>query len=148
MTDKEKQEFNRLYEYVKKLMGFDSNQALTREMILRLRGLSQGKYMANNNTKATAHYEFSTIYNTFVFCSPDIQKAFRTKSFSNSGHKFNYMMKIVEGSLNDVYEREKRASKTHIVEKYIDNELRQTLENGFKPEEKKEHKTTIQDDWW
>lgn len=148
MTDKEKQEFDTLYRHVKKLMGYDENQALTREMILRLKGLAEGKYIANSNVPSKANYSYSLIYHTFLFCSSDIKWAFEKRNFKDDKHKFNYMLKIIETHINDVYKKEKESNKTSIVERHIDNGINGMNDNGFKAEEKKEHKTTIQDDWW
>ena len=48
---------------------------------------------------------------TFKFCSPDIQKALRTNRFADEQHKFNYILKIVEKSINTVYMKMKNVEK-------------------------------------
>ena len=86
-----------LYEYVRKnVMGYDENQSLSKNMVLRLKGLPNNKFMANNNIDDTANYSFQTILNTFKFCMPDIQKVLRNSFFKYENHKFNYILKIVE----------------------------------------------------
>lgn len=108
MTEKEKKDWESLYMYVKtNIMGYDENQALSSTMVLRLKGLLTNKFMENNNIKSTANYSYETILNTFKFCSNNIQKALRTNSFKDESHKFNYVLKIVEKNINDVYMRMK-----------------------------------------
>lgn len=111
MSDKELSEWNELYAYVrKKIMGYDDNQSLSRSIVLRLKGLATNKYMENNSIKATAHYSYDVILNTFKYCMPDIQKVLNN-SFKDEQHKFNYILKIVEPKINEVYMRIKNAQK-------------------------------------
>lgn len=112
MTDKEKQDWENLYFYVKKLLGYDENQALSNTMVLRLKGLLTNKFIENNNIESTANYSYETILNTFKFCSPDIQKALRTNNFKDEMHRFNFVLKIVERNINTVYMRMKNLEKT------------------------------------
>ena len=104
MTEKEKQNWENLYYYVKSnIMGYDENQALSSTMVLRLKGLLTNKFIENGNIKDGANYSYETILNTFKFCSLDIQKALRTINFQNEQHKFLYITKIVENNINTVY---------------------------------------------
>ena len=112
MTDKEKQDWENLYYYVKNLLGYDENQALSSTMVLRLKGLLTNKFIENNNIQDGANYSYEVILNTFKFCSPDIQKALRTNNWANETHKFNYILKIVENNINNVYLRMKNIQKT------------------------------------
>lgn len=143
MTEKEKQDWDNLYQYVKKnIMGYDDNQALSSAMVLRLKGLLTNKFMENNNIESTANYSYETILNTFKFCSLDIQKALRVNNFKDEMHKFNYVLKIVEKNINNVYVRMKNVEKAK-------EEAKNTLVNipthtgaEFKPKEKKKDKFT------
>lgn len=112
MTEKEKQDWEALYFYVKKLLGYDENQSLSSTMVLRLKGLLTNKFIENNNIESTANYSYEVILNTFKFCSPTINKALRTNSWSNEMHRFNYVLKIVESNINNVYLRMKNVQKT------------------------------------
>ena len=111
MTEQEKLDWDELYCYVKKLLNYDENQALSNAMVLRLKGLLTNKFMENNNIESTANYSYKTILNTFKFCSPDIYKALRTNSFRDEMHRFNYVLKIIEKNINTVYMRMKNAEK-------------------------------------
>lgn len=111
MTEKEKRDWEALYFYVKNLLGYDENQALSSTMVLRLKGLLTNKFIENGNIKDGANYSYEVILNTFKYCSPQIQKALRTNSWTSESHKFNYVLKIVEGNINTVYMKMKNVAK-------------------------------------
>lgn len=112
MTEKEKQDWESLYYYVKNnIMGYDENQALSSTMVLRLKGLLTNKFIENNNIESSANYSYEVILNTFKFCSVEISKALRTNRFADEMHKFNYVLKIVEKNINTVYVKMKNAKK-------------------------------------
>lgn len=112
MSEKEKQDWNNLYEYVKeKIMNYDITQKLSKRMILRLRGLQKGKFLDNNNIDDSSYYSFEIILLTYKYCYFDISKILRTKVFKNEEHKFNYIASIVESKLNDVYMKINKAKK-------------------------------------
>ncbi|HZJ99018.1 MAG TPA: hypothetical protein VFC79_03380, partial [Tissierellaceae bacterium] len=57
----ENKQWNALYEYVKKeILEYTDDMQLPRFMILRLRGLRNGKFMANKNSKPMANYDYGT----------------------------------------------------------------------------------------
>ena len=111
MTEEEKRDWENLYFYVKNLLGYDENQALSTSMVLRLKGLLTNKFMENNNIESTANYSYKTILNTFKFCSQSIQKALKTNNFTDESHRFNYILKIVEKNINTVYMKMKNVQK-------------------------------------
>ena len=112
MSQQDKDDWIALYEYVRKnILNYDDNQSLSKTMVLRLKGLLHNKFMANNHIEDTANYSYLTVLNTFKFCFPEIQKALKSGSFSDENHKFNYILKIVEGKLNTVYLKMKDAEK-------------------------------------
>ena len=118
MTDKEKQDWDKLYTYVKNILGYDDTMVLPKFAVMRLKGLSEGKYYANKKTKTMAQYDYNTIYLTFIFCKDKIQQALQIKSFPNEQAKFNYVFAIVNNNINDVVLRLKKAKK---AEKKIEN---------------------------
>lgn len=122
MTEQDKTEFDKLYQYVKtKVLGYTGDMALPKFMVMRLKGLSDGKFYANNKTNSTAKYDYNTIYLTFVFCKDKIQNALQTKKFTNEQNKFNYIMAIVENNINDVVIRIKKTDKSkQIAQKQIE----------------------------
>ena len=141
MTEKDKQDWDTLYTYVRKnIMGYDDNQALSSKMVLRLKGLLTNKFMENNRIEATANYSYETILNTFKFCYPSIQKALRTNKFENEQHKFLYITKIVESNINTVYIKMKNAEKVKEEAKKVTVEAPSHVGAEFKPREKKKDK--------
>ena len=108
MTKEEKEQWDELYSYVKGLMGYDNKTSLSRTEVLKLKGLTRGQFIANNNQQELAEYSFYEILITFKVCKFDIIRGFRSNSFKTNGHKFNYMIKIVESNLSTVRERLKQ----------------------------------------
>lgn len=139
MTDKEKQDWESLYYYVKNLMGYDENQSLSNAMVLRLKGLLTNKFMENKNIDSTANYSYETILNTFKYCSIDIQRALSTSEFKDESHKFNYILKIVEKNINTVYMKMKSAQKSKKELESMDVSHTTEYVNTFKSKEKKKN---------
>ena len=140
MTEKEKQDWESLYFYVKNLMGYDENQALSSTMVLRLKGLLTNKFIENNNIESTSNYSYEVILNTFKFCKLDIERALRTCNFKDEHHKFNYVLKIVEKNINTVYIKMKNAQKAKEEAKNTTIEAPVHTGADFKPREKKTNK--------
>lgn len=93
-------------------MQYQEKQKLSKEMILRLRGLKTGKMIDNNNIKNSAEYSFEIILYAFKVCKAKILSAIQTKTFKNEMAKFVYIVVIVENNLNDVYIRITNAKKS------------------------------------
>lgn len=140
MSEKEKQDWEALYYYVKDLLGYDENQALSSTMVLRLKGLSTNKFIENKSIENTANYSYEVILNTFKYCSVDIQKVLRTNNFKDEQHKFNYILKIVEKNINNIYLRMRNIDKAKEDAKNATVEMPTHIGAEFKPKEKKENK--------
>ena len=111
IADKEKLDFDKLYRYVKQLMGYDENQCLPKFYFLRLKGLAAGLQYLDNKQEDMAHYQFDVVLNTFKYCNLEIQRSINKKQFSSEQKKFNYITAIVENKLNDVYKKMKQAER-------------------------------------
>ena len=142
MSEKDKQDWESLYFYVKGLLGYDENQSLSSTMVLRLKGLLTNKFIENSNIESTSNYSYETILNTFKYCSVEIQKALRTNNFKDEQHKFNYILKIVEKNINTVYMKMKNSQKAKEEAKNTTVEVPIHTGAEFKPKEKKENKFT------
>lgn len=142
MTAEEKAAWEALYYYVKNLLGYDENQALSSTMVLRLKGLLTNKFIENNNIKDGANYSYEVILNTFKYCLPEIQRALRTGNFKDEQHRFNYILKIVEKNINTVYVRMKHFQKAKEEAKNITIETPTHTGAEFKPKEKKKDRFT------
>ena len=143
MTEKEKQDWESLYMYVKSnIMGYDENQALSSTMVLRLKGLLTNKFIENNSIQSTANYSYETILNAFKYSSLDIQRALRTNIFKDEMHKFNYVLKIVEKNINTVYMKMKNIEKAKEEAKNTSMTAPTHTGAEFKPRENKKDKFT------
>lgn len=146
MTKEDKEAWDNLYEYVRtKVMRYDSNQALSSKTVLRLKGMMNGKFIANNSTKNMANYSYDVVLNTFKYSMPDIQRALGSKSFNSEWHKFLYIMKIVEGNLNDVYMRMKGAERAR--EEMLKEEPSVVPHKAVEYKPKKKDKDKFSDLW-
>lgn len=105
MTEEEKKSFDELYQYIKKDIFEYTDQALPKYMILRLKGLSEGKFIANNHTKAIAKYDYKHILYTFKINKVKLKEIVTSTNFKNEQHKFNTIMLIIEKDINDVVAR-------------------------------------------
>jgi hypothetical protein len=115
MTEKEKKAaeekvFRDLCDYVKtEIMGYDENQSLSKNMILRLRGLKTGQYMANKHSPSMAHYPYKVVLLTFQYIKHhELDYILQSKTFTDERHKFNYILKIVDSNINTVYNKVKK----------------------------------------
>lgn len=110
MSKEEKKQWNDLYQYVRKeILLYDENKAIPQNIILRLKGLQQGKLMANNNIDNNANYPFEIILLTFKLYKQTIMSAMQGKDFKDEMTKFIYISRIIENNINDVYDRIKNA---------------------------------------
>ena len=110
--EQEKKEFNELYEYVKKdILQYPNDVALPKYLVMRLKGLRDGKFIVNKKIKSKADYPYSVIMLTFKFCKSNILRAIETKNFKNEQMKINYIMVIIENNINDIVLRLKDKEK-------------------------------------
>ena len=144
MTEEEKKSWEELYYYVKNLLGYDENQALSSTMVLRLKGLLTNKFIENKNIQDGANYSYETILNTFKYSSIDIQRALKTNRFTDEMHRFNYILKIVERNINTVYMKTKGVKKSE--EKINDVDTTIANYNGVKYQTQTKKETKNRED--
>ncbi len=96
-----------LYEYIKNdILFYDKNIKLPKNLILRLKGLRNGKFMANKNHKSLGDYTFKIILTTFKLNKYEIIQVLSHKEkFKDENHMINYLMAIIESKINDTYTR-------------------------------------------
>ena len=145
----ENKQWNELYEYVKKeILEYTDDMQLPRFIILRLRGLRSGKFMANRNSEPMASYDYNTILLTFKACKYDILRYTKQNNFKDEQHRFNYVMVIIENNINDIVMRLKNVKKQ---EKKIDTIDVETIKRDESAEYTKKSKETTNkrlDDLW
>ena len=113
MSSEEKKNWEELYNYVRKtILEYDENQSLSKQMVLRLKGLSTSKFFENRLHEDKSNYSFNVVLNTFKFWPPEIEKSVQRITFKDENNKFNYILKIVESKLNDVYIKMKNTERS------------------------------------
>ena len=113
MTAQEKQEWDELFQYVKnEIFNYNNNSEecfnkLPPYLIMRLKGLAEGKFYANKKTQKQGKYTYKMILLTFKLCKGNIQQGLISNqtSFKDEKHKVNYIMAIIENNINDVKDR-------------------------------------------
>ncbi|MCE5220225.1 MAG: hypothetical protein LLF98_02860 [Clostridium sp.] len=105
MTQEEKDSFDKLYQYIKEEIFAYKDQSLPKYMVLRLKGLAEGKFIANSNVKPMGKYTYQQILFTFKINKLKIKEIINSSSFKNEEHKFNTIMLIIEKDINDVVTR-------------------------------------------
>lgn len=149
MTEQEKEEWNELYEFVKKkVLMYSDDMALSKTMVLRLKGLLTNKFIENKNIDDKANYTYKTILNTFKFCIMDIEKGLQTHSFKDESHKFNYILKIVESNINTVFLRMQKAEKAEEEIAQIDTSNAMHTGAAYQRKSKDLPKNSILNDLW
>lgn len=134
------QDWIALYEYVHdKVMSYDETIKLSKQMVLRLKGMTTGQFMANKKQKINAQYDYKTILITFKMCLPQILQSFELNktAFKNEMHRFNYAMTIIDNNINDVVIRLGKAKKAEEKTENIklDNQIHESAE--YKTKSKK-----------
>lgn len=111
---KEKQEkWLKLCSYVhKEILGYSEEMKFPKKLALRLKGLSRGQFLANNNIEPMAEYSFDDILLTFKINKLDILISAGDKGkFKDESHRINYIMVIIENKINDVVLRKSKLNK-------------------------------------
>ena len=148
MTSIEKEQWDRLYQYVKKeILMYDDSQSIPPNLVLRLKGLTTGVLIYNKREKEKANYTYDTVLYTFQICKPKIMEVLSRKTFENERQKFNYICRIVENNLNDVYLRLKKINKSDDEIQSVDTSI--ISHDGGKYQKKTEEmKNKRLDDLW
>lgn len=130
--------WNELYDYVKyEILQYTKDQSLSKHLIRRLKGMRSGQYIARKGSSSLSEngYPYQVILMTFKIKKVDILNAISNKSkFQSEKNKEDYMMAIIQNSINDVYLRMKEKKESdERVEKI---ELNDNVEVEFKNKSK------------
>jgi len=112
MSEQEIKEWDELYQYVKRDIFEYNSEKLPNYMVLRLKGLKEGKFIANTKLVPMANYEFSHILYTFKANKMKIKQIVKSQDFKNEQHKFNTIMMIIEKEINDMVNRLRQVDKS------------------------------------
>jgi hypothetical protein len=99
--------WNKLYDYIKyEILSYDNQQQLPNYIIIKLKDLRNGVTYNKGEGRKSQYkqgYDYNIILNCFLTCGDKIRWCINNKPFDNERKKFNYIMAIIEGSINDVY---------------------------------------------
>lgn len=112
MCKNEQDKWCELYEYVKCNIFEYKDKKLSKFMVLRLRGLRDGKFISSKHNKSLGSYDYDMILLTFKMCKFDITSILKTKEFKDEQHKVNYIMYIIENKINDTVDMVNRKNKS------------------------------------
>lgn len=101
----EQQKIIKLCAYIKKnILHYDDTQKTPKYLILRLRGLSRGQFIANKTHEINAQYDWDTIYMAFVILTKPINDYLikNKNKIKDETHLINLIMFIVEKHINDI----------------------------------------------
>ena len=132
------------------VMEYDANIKPPRSLYLRLRGLSEGKFMANKHIPKQAEYSYQIILLTFKYSMLSIKKAIATKDFKDEQNKLNYIMVIIESNINDIYNRMKKNEQSKVKTEQLDLSDNEQPKNYFDNSDKKSSKVSslLDEDIW
>ena len=87
-------DWDALYNYVKLEILNYHDKKMPKKMVLRLIGLKDGKFYANNKTKKEASYDYKLILLTFKLMKGTILNALQNTNIKDEQHKINLIMKL------------------------------------------------------
>lgn len=101
--------FRKSHDKIEDLIGVSGGYLVT-----RLRGLRINKYSAKGeNAIATNRgYSYESIYNTILFCTPEIQNAVRTRAFKDDNHLVNFVMYLLRNKVAFINKKTKNQKST------------------------------------
>ena len=93
-----------LYFYVKKeILNYDDEIGLPKFAVLRLKGLTNGKFMANKKTDNNGKYTFKEILIVFKLLKGKIKSYLSDDTkFKDEQHRINGVIYIVEKEMNEI----------------------------------------------
>lgn len=119
MSREDIEDWDKLYKFIQKdILGYDDENGkkklppLSKGVVLRLKGLHEGKFYENKRVKATNNnYSYKTIKDAFDICKNTINNAFKQKRFRDDEHKCFYAIAIVSKKVEDIDYRKRMAEK-------------------------------------
>lgn len=144
-SEAEKAVFKKIYDHVERVMlGYDSKQHIQKMAVLRIKGLMNGKAVANKATPDNGEYPVEVVYAALLVSTEAWLRIKPYKKFDTEAGAVAYICAIASNRLNECYEKWKSAP---IQQKYAS--AIQTIEHkgaAYRPKEQKIIKGS--DDLW
>jgi len=138
----EQKEWLELCDYIfREILQYEIGKKFPRYLALRLRGLHEGKFIANKKQKPQANYDYKIVLIAFKFCKYSILQYLGNRDkIKDERHLINTIMTFIEGEINNVVSRLQGSKKAE--EKTINIKLENQVNEGaeYKTKTKKTHK--------
>jgi len=119
-SEEEKALWRKIFLFVEKdILHYDNNQRLQKQAVLRLKGLQNGKVIANNKTKDNGEYPLEVVYGAIVLSKDGYLKFSENKDFKTESNAVAYLCAIAASKLNMVYDAWKTKKHTEEITKKI-----------------------------
>lgn len=138
------------YEYLKTdILKYSGSMKLPKYAVLRLKGLAEGKFMANKKQKPMASYTFKQILITMKMCKAKINNYIMKNNtkFSDEKHKINGVFVIIESEINDVVLKLERATKSENKTKELELKHQINDHAKYKNRDNKKKNDRLKDLW-
>lgn len=99
--------FDQVYEQLKELLEYTSEQNLPKSLIIRIQDLRNGTIFKRGSgrvIKSKEGYKYEIIFDCLLASGDSFKWAIKNNTFNKEINKINYLMAIVEGNINDSYE--------------------------------------------
>ena len=138
MSEEDKKWWTKIYQFMEKeILGYDDNQHIQRAAVLRIKGLENGKIIANNNTPDNGSYPLEVVYGALLVSKQKFLDANKNKLFETELNIVAYYCAIARGQLNQVYKAWKQKKHREQVASAIQAEEKHTGAT-YKPKPRKE----------
>ena len=124
MSEEDKVAFNKIYFEIKDIMGYGEKQPLSRQQILRLRGLHSGKFMDNKYIESYApdvSVDYDVILLAIQIKKRHLKEVLAKQAFNDDNHKFNYVCKVIELNLGEAYKIKRKREIENNANNALDN---------------------------
>lgn len=99
--------FDQVYEQLKELLEYTSEQQLPKSLITRIQDLRNGTVLKRGEgrvIKSKEGYKYEIIFDCLLASGDSFKWAMKNNTFNKEVNKINYLMAIVENNINDSYE--------------------------------------------
>jgi uncharacterized Zn finger protein len=134
---KDNTDWSNLCDYVfSEILQYNDDLKFPKYLVLRLRGLANGQFIANKKQKESASYDYKTILITFKYCKSEIITSIKKTEIKDEQHLINLIMYIIEKEINNVAMKLKKAKKANekTINIELDNQIHDTAD--YKPKSK------------
>lgn len=145
MDEQEIKDFDELYQYIRGDLLKYGNLPLSKNAVLRIKGLREGKQFANKNSKSFGEYQYREILITAKICRAKLESYLSNEyKFKDENHKINGIFYIIEGEINNVV---LKLRKEKLKEKKIDNVDLEEYNVSYVQREPKKINNKLKDLW-